>query len=362
MKEVTVDLGSRSYPIYIGSGLVHSSSLYKKAAGDSDLMIVTDNIVGKLYLQGVLDALTGSRVVTHVIPSGEIYKNLDTMNQIITTMLTSRLDRGSCIIALGGGVVGDLAGFTAACYQRGIRFIQVPTTLLAQVDSSVGGKTAVNHALGKNMIGSFHQPTAVISDVDVLRTLPEREFRSGLAEVIKYGLIRDYEFHEWLETNIGDVLARKSGPLEFAIERSCLNKAAVVASDEREAGVRATLNLGHTFGHAIETALNYEHWLHGEAVGLGMLMAAHMSMLMGWIPGQKLDRITSLIKRAGLPVRLPDQLDGVDLRELMSVDKKASRGRLKLILLQDIGRAVITGDYAEPVLQETLRYFFKPDK
>jgi len=357
MREITVDLGPRSYPIYIGSNLLYSSELYKKLAGSAELMVVTDSNVGNLYLGGVLDALSDFKVKSHVIPAGEVYKTLDSMNQIINSLLSNRYGRSSCLIALGGGVVGDLTGFTAACYQRGIRFLQLPTTLLAQVDSSVGGKTAVNHAMGKNMIGAFHQPGGVISDISVLQTLPEREFNSGLAEVIKYGLIRDQEFYEWLESNIDNLAVKKAGPLGYAIERSCLNKAAVVSKDEKETGLRAILNLGHTFGHAIETGLDYQLWLHGEAVGLGMLMAAHMSMLMGWIPGSTLDRIKSLIQRAGLPVYLPEQLRNVNLRELMSVDKKASHGRLQLILLKEIGDVVITADYDESVLQETIRFF-----
>jgi 3-dehydroquinate synthase len=360
MREVRVELGPRSYPIYIGNNLVYASDLYKRMAATSELMVVTDENVGRLYLRGVLDALADVRVVSHVIPAGEIHKNLDSMDRIVGSLLTNRFGRTSCIIALGGGVVGDLAGFAAACYQRGIRYVQVPTTLLAQVDSSVGGKTAVNHPLGKNMIGAFHQPAGVISDVSVLQTLPEREFRSGLAEVIKYGLIRDREFYDWLESNMDGLAVKKPALLEYAIERSCVNKAAVVTADEKETGLRAILNLGHTFGHAIETGLNYQLWLHGEAVGLGMLMAAHMSMLMGSLPGAALDRVKRLIQRAGLPVALPEELRDTDLRELMSVDKKASHGKLKLILLKDVGEVVITGDYKESVLQETIRYFHQP--
>jgi len=293
----------------------------------------------------------------HVIPAGEVHKNLESMNGIITALLQNRFARTSCLIALGGGVVGDLTGFTAACFQRGIRFLQVPTTLLAQVDSSVGGKTAVNHPLGKNMIGAFHQPAGVIIDVSLLQTLPAREFSAGLAEVIKYGLIRDRVFYEWLESNIDRLVHKDPAALEHAIERSCYNKAAVVSEDETETGVRATLNLGHTFGHAVETGLNYKLWLHGEAVGLGMMMAAHMSMLSGWLTAQACERIHSLLVRAGLPVKLPSELQNADIRELMSVDKKVSHGRLKLILLQDIGAAIITDEFQENMLQETIDHF-----
>jgi len=359
MREITVNLGSRSYPIFIGNNLVYSAELYRELTDASRLMIITDSLVEKIYLPGVMETLADLQVVSHVIPSGEVYKNLDSMNRIITALLDNKFDRTSCLVALGGGVVGDLTGFTAACFQRGIRFLQVPTTLLAQVDSSVGGKTAVNHELGKNMIGAFHQPCGVISDVGVLKTLPDREFRAGLAEVIKYGLIRDREFYEWLESNMDNLLAKNTAELEYAIERSCVNKAEVVSADEKETGLRATLNFGHTFGHAVETGLNYKHWLHGEAVGLGMLMAAYMSMRMGQLNENSVERIYSLISRAGLPVKLPSELIDIDLRELMSVDKKVSRGKLKLVLLHDIGKSVITGSFEEAVLQETIDYFYR---
>ena len=357
MKELAVNLANRSYPIYIGNRLLHNPDLFRQLMPTSQVMIVTDTTVEKLYLPGLLESLQGFNVISHVIPAGEAQKNIETMNSIITVLLKNRFSRTSCLIALGGGVVGDLTGFSAACFQRGIKFIQVPTTLLAQVDSSVGGKTAVNHPLGKNMIGAFHQPCGVIADVSVLQTLPAREFSAGLAEVIKYGLIRDREFYEWLEENIEKLVRKDPQTLEFAIERSCQNKAVVVAEDETETGVRATLNLGHTFGHAVETGLDYKHWLHGEAVGLGMLMAAHMSMLCGWMSAQTCENIRSLLLRAGLPVKLPQQLQNTDIRDLMSVDKKVSHGRLKLILLKDIGEAVITDSFPEKTLLETIDYF-----
>ena len=300
MREITVSLGDRSYPIYIGSGLILNPDLYAGLLNSRQIMVVTDTKVEKLHLQTLLQALQQFDVKVHTIPEGEVHKNLETMNGIITALLKNRFARTSCLVAFGGGVVGDITGFTAACFQRGIRFIQVPTTLLAQVDSSVGGKTAVNHEFGKNMIGAFHQPAGVIADVSVLQTLPGRELSAGLAEVIKYGLIRDREFYDWLEVNMDRLIGRDPDALEYAIERSCFNKAAVVAEDETETGVRATLNLGHTFGHAVETGLHYKHWLHGEAVGLGMLMAAHMSMLSGWMSSAACERIRALLVRAGL--------------------------------------------------------------
>lgn len=357
MQQLTVSLGDRSYPIYIDGGLSRVPEIYRDLLDSAQVMVVTDTNVEKLHLKGVVEALAGFDVATHVMPAGEVYKTLDTMNTIITSLLERRFARTSTLIALGGGVVGDVAGFAAACYQRGIRYLQVPTTLLAQVDSSVGGKTAVNHPLGKNMIGAFHQPAGVIADVELLRTLPDREYRAGLAEIIKYGLIRDAGFYRWLESNLPALAGRDAAALIYAVERSCFNKAEVVAADEKETGVRATLNLGHTFGHAVETGLNYRHWLHGEAVGLGMLMAAHLSHLLGWLGSGELDRVRALISGAGLPVVIPPQLLGADLRGLMSVDKKVSHGRLKLVLLKSIGEAIVTPDFDEGLLLETLEHF-----
>ncbi len=278
-----VDLGVRSYPIHIGPGLIDDPELYRPHVSGSQVLIVTNEIVAPLYLDRVEQALRGFQLARVVLPDGEKYKNLEVWNRIMDALLENRFARDCTLVALGGGVVGDMAGFAAACYQRGVAFIQVPTTLLAQVDSSVGGKTGVNHALGKNMIGAFHQPRAVIADTDTLSTLPDRELSAGVAEVIKYGLIRDREFFYWLEANIGPLLERDTEALTFAIERSCRNKAEVVAADEREAGQRALLNLGHTFGHAIETGMGYGAWLHGEAVGTGMCMAADLSFRLGWL-------------------------------------------------------------------------------
>ena len=357
MKELRVDLGANSYPIYIGETVLASAELFSNVIATSKVMIITNTTVKALYAEKLLDALKAFQVQIHVIEDGESYKNLDVMSDIITSLLEQKFSRDCVIIALGGGVVGDISGFAAACYQRGVDYIQVPTTLLAQVDSSVGGKTAVNHRLGKNMIGAFHQPLAVISDTSVLSTLPDRELVAGIAEVIKYGLIRDYNFFCWLEKNIEGLLRRDPMHLQYAIERSCINKAEIVGEDEKEKGQRALLNYGHTFGHAIETALQYREWLHGEAVGLGMLMAAEMSCRQGWIEGDALQRIENLLAKAKLPLVLPKEVLDLDLRELMSVDKKATDKGLRLILLQGIGEAFVSDNYDENLLLETLDHF-----
>lgn len=357
MKEVKVNLGNRSYPIYIGSDLIANTQAYENLIKTDQVLVVTDSNIEPMYLTGVLKALNSFDADSYILPPGEDQKNLTNLNNIITELLTRRFSRTGCLVALGGGVVGDLTGFVAACYQRGIQFLQVPTTLLAQVDSSVGGKTAVNHPMGKNMIGAFHQPCGVLADVGVLKSLPDREYKAGIAEVIKYGLIRDPEFFVWLEDNIDALLELQPQALEYAIKRSCINKAQVVAEDETEKGVRAILNLGHTFGHAIETGLEYSSWLHGEAVGLGMTMASYMSHLMGWLSEEDHGRIVKLIQRAGLPDKLPTQLQDVDLRELMSVDKKVSHGRLKLVLLKSIGEAVVTDTFDEDVIARTINIY-----
>jgi 3-dehydroquinate synthase len=289
-----------------------------------------------------------------ILPDGEEYKTLEVLNRIFDALLAARCDRRTTLIALGGGVIGDMTGFAAASYQRGVPFIQVPTTLLSQVDSSVGGKTGVNHALGKNMIGAFYQPRAVIIDTDTLNTLPDRELASGLAEVIKYGLIRDPEFFAWLEANLDKLLARDAEALAYAIHRSCQNKAEVVAADERESGVRATLNLGHTFGHAIETGLGYGEWLHGEAIAAGMVMAADLSRRLGWLTAAETARIEKLIRRARLPVRAPGSLSPARFLELMAVDKKVLDGRLRLVLLKHLGEAAVTDECPRVELEATL--------
>ncbi len=305
MKTLHVELGDRRYPIYIGPALLGQADLLRPHLAGRQALVVSNATVAPLYLERARAALTGLRCESVILPDGERYKTLETLNDIFTALLDHRFDRQCTIIALGGGVIGDMAGFAAACYQRGVAFIQIPTTLLAQVDSSVGGKTAVNHPLGKNMIGAFYQPRCVLADTDTLATLPDRELSAGLAEVIKYGLIRDRPFLDWLETHLEALLARDAAALSEAIERSCRNKAAIVAADERETGERALLNLGHTFGHAIETGVGYGEWLHGEAVAAGMVMAADLSARLGWLAWEQVERVRALLARARLPLAPP---------------------------------------------------------
>ena len=355
MITLTVDLGDRSYPIYIGDDLLGNATLLQQHIPGRNVLVVSNVTVAPLYLEKTLSMLAGKHVETCILPDGEEYKNLDTLNTIYDVLLGKKLDRNSTIIALGGGVIGDMAGFAAASYQRGVHLVQIPTTLLAQVDSSVGGKTAVNHPLGKNMIGSFYQPRAVIADTSTLNTLPDRELSAGIAEIIKYGLIRDLPFFNWLQQNMAKLLTRDADALAHAIEVSCRNKAEVVAADEKESGQRALLNLGHTFGHAIEAGLGYGKWLHGEAVATGMCMAAIMSHQLGWISAADVDRITDMVKRANLPVDAPVELSPERFVELMSVDKKVMDGVLRLVLLKDIGHAVITNDYTQEQLVEAIR-------
>ena len=354
MKTLPLDLGDRSYPIYIGAGLLDRPELLSRHIPGTRVAIVTNETVAPLYLARLRTHVVSLKPVEVVLPDGEQYKSLEVLNRIFDALLSARCDRRTTIIALGGGVIGDMAGFAAASYQRGVPFIQVPTTLLAQVDSSVGGKTGVNHPLGKNMIGAFYQPRAVIIDTDTLNTLPDRELSSGLAEVIKYGLIRDPEFFSWLEVNLDKLLARDPEALAYAIHRSCLNKAEVVAADERESGVRATLNLGHSFGHAIETGMGYGNWLHGEAIAAGMVMASDLSRRIKWLSAADITRIEKLIRRARLPVRAPDTLSVERFLELMAVDKKVLDGRLRLVLLKHLGEAVVTDDYPRAELEGTL--------
>ncbi len=357
MKLIEVELDERSYPIYIGKSLLSDQSLFDQHVTSSQVLIITNEVVAPLYLQSVEDKLKEVDYETLILPDGEIHKSLHSLEHVITMLMEKKYSRTCILVALGGGVIGDLTGFAAACYQRGVKFIQIPTTLLAQVDSSVGGKTAVNHPLGKNMIGAFHQPVAVIADTDVLATLPDREFSAGLAEVIKYGIIRDSEFYDWLEENIELIMNRDENVLEYTIERSCINKAEVVAEDERESGIRAILNLGHTFGHAIETALDYKEWLHGEAVGCGMLMAADLSMRLGLIEQDKVDRIHKLLTLTNLPTRIHGRVTLEQMLENMKVDKKSRDGVLYLILLNDIGEAIVSADYTEQALKETIIHF-----
>ncbi|MEK7816011.1 MAG: 3-dehydroquinate synthase [Pseudomonadota bacterium] len=354
MKTLELDLGDRSYPIYIGTGLLARAELLTSYIHGARVAIVSNTTVAPLYLARVRAALTRYQPLDVILPDGEQHKTLEVLNRIFDALLQNRCDRQTTIIALGGGVVGDMAGFAAAVYQRGVPFIQVPTTLLAQVDSSVGGKTGVNHALGKNMIGAFYQPRAVVIDTDTLGTLPDRELSAGLAEVIKYGLIRDPGFFEWLEAHMDRLLVRDPAALAEAIYRSCRNKAEVVVADEKEAGARALLNLGHTFGHAIETGMGYGAWLHGEAVAVGMVMAADLSRRLGWLKEAEVTRIRALIERARLPVQAPPTLSAARFRELMSVDKKVLAGKLRLVLLKQLGEAVITADVPAAALDETL--------
>ena len=355
METLNVDLGDRSYPIHIGSGLLAQKDLFAASLEGRRVAIVTNAVVAPLYLKSLRAALPGDSVVEVILPDGEEHKTLAVWSGIFDKLLEARCDRRTTIVALGGGVVGDIAGFAAACYQRGVPFLQVPTTLLAQVDSSIGGKTAVNHPLGKNMIGAFHQPRAVIIDTDTLNTLPDRELRAGIAEVIKYGLIRDIEFFRWLEQNLTLLLARDPRAMTHAIARSCRNKADVVARDERESGPRAILNFGHTFGHAIETGLGYGKWLHGEAVAAGMVMASDLSHRLGWLPKNDVDRIEDIVAAAGLPLRSPPEIGDSRFRELMAVDKKVEAGRVRFVLLREIGQATVTADVAPALLDQTLR-------
>ncbi|WP_461537726.1 3-dehydroquinate synthase [Spongorhabdus nitratireducens] len=357
MQTLTVDLGERSYPIYTGSGLLERSELLLPYIKGRQVAIVTNETIAPLYLEKIKSLLTSKEVTEVILPDGENFKNLDILNRVFDGLLEARHNRTTTLIALGGGVVGDMTGFAAACYQRGVDFIQVPTTLLSQVDSSVGGKTGVNHALGKNMIGAFHQPNCVVADTLTLNTLPDRELSAGLAEVIKYGLIRDAAFYAWIETNLEGLLARDPALLAEAIHRSCECKAAVVAEDEKESGVRAILNLGHTFGHAIETAMGYGEWLHGEAVAAGMVMAADLSARCGWIDAAEVERLKQLLIRANLPVKAPEGMSADQFKSLMQVDKKVIDGRLRLVLMQKVGWAVVTDEVPSGLLQETLEYF-----
>lgn len=354
MQTLTVDLGERSYPIHIGQGLLGDPALLVPHIGGRQVLVVSNETVAPLYLDVVLGMLANHDVATVILPDGEQYKTLETLDTIYTALLKHRFNRGCTLLALGGGVVGDITGFAAASYQRGVAFVQVPTTLLAQVDSSVGGKTGVNHPLGKNMIGAFHQPRCVIIDTKTLDTLDDRQLAAGLAEVIKYGLIHDAGFFAWLEANIDALKARDKDALAHAIRRSCAIKAEIVAADERESGQRALLNLGHTFGHAIETGTGYGNWLHGEAVAAGMVMAADLSARHGWLERADVERTAALLRHAGLPVAPPAEMSERQFLDLMAVDKKAVDSGLRLILLKAIGTAVVTADYRSELLRATL--------
>jgi len=357
MQTLTVSLAERSYPILIGAGLLRSRELLGAQLSGRDAVLISNSVVAPLYAELLKQTLHGQRVVEVVLPDGEQHKSLGTASRVFDVLIANRVGRDAVVLALGGGVVGDLAGFVAACYQRGIDLLQIPTTLLAQVDSSVGGKTAVNHPGGKNMIGAFHQPRAVIADTEVLRTLPDRELRAGLAEVVKYGLICDPEFFDWIEANIDALLARSTAALSHAIFRSCQIKAQIVGRDEREQGERALLNLGHTFGHAIESATGYLDWQHGEAVGTGMLMAAEMSQRLGHLDATVVARLRSLLQRCGLPVAAP-RIGAARAFDYMRLDKKVHGGRIRLVLLEQLGRAMVTSDYPDAALRDTLAAHF----
>ena len=359
MHTLTVELGERSYPIYIGSGLLGQGDLLAPHIRSKRVLIVTNEVVAPLYLEKLkadLRSKDGSpvEVDTVILPDGEHTKTLETMNLIFDELLERRHERSTTLIALGGGVTGDITGFAAAVYQRGVNFIQVPTTLLSQVDSSVGGKTGVNHPLGKNMIGAFYQPQCVLADISVLNSLPVRELQAGLAEVIKYGLLGNAGFFAWLEQHIEALLARDPVLLAEAVRICCAEKARIVAADEKEGGIRALLNLGHTFGHAIEAAMGYGNWLHGEAVGTGMVMAADLSRRLGWISAEDALRARRLIERAGLPVCPPAEMTAGQFMELMAVDKKVQAGQIRFVLLRQIGDAVVESAIDPQLLNETL--------
>lgn len=356
MKTLKVELGDRSYPIFIGQGLMGNAELVKPYVKGQQVLIVTNTTVAPLYLEKCQQAFAGFNVQSVVLPDGEEYKNLETLNLVFDELIGQRFDRSCTLIALGGGVIGDMTGFAAAAFQRGVNFIQMPTTLLSQVDSSVGGKTGVNHPLGKNMIGAFHQPECVVIDTETLNTLENRQLSAGLAEVIKYGLIQDLEFFEWLEANIEKLLAREPEALAYAIERSCQDKADIVAKDEKEAGLRALFNLGHTFGHAIEAGMGYGKWLHGEGVSAGSMQAVYMSKLLGNLAQADVERIQALFERAHLPILPPSvvEMSNDKFLGLMAGDKKVQAGTIRLVLLKSIGQAYVTGDYPQELLEKTL--------
>ena len=355
IRTVEIDLGARRYPIHVGAGIIGDRTLLAPHVGGRHAFVVTNETVAPLYLERLRPALADAvDVDLHVIADGEQHKTLETFAAIQSALAARRVARDGVVVALGGGVVGDIAGFAAACYQRGVDLVQVPTTLLAQVDSSVGGKTGVNLPGGKNLVGAFHQPRCVVSDTATFATLDPREVRAGIAEVVKYGLIGDPDFFDWLEAHATALLDLDDDTIATAVVRACECKAALVVADERESGVRALLNLGHTFGHAIETGTGYGAWLHGEAVAAGIALAARMSHRMGWLAGQDCERIERLLERVGLPTRAPATLSAQRMLELMSVDKKVRRGRLRLILLRRIGEAVMTGDFDPEALYATL--------
>ena len=354
MKTININIEKRGYPIYVGQGLLENYDLFKKHIPGKRVAIVSNEKVASLYLQKISDTLCVEKeIIPIILPDGEAFKNSESLNLIYDGLLAGKANRQITLIALGGGVIGDMTGFAAATFMRGVDFIQIPSTLLSQVDSSVGGKTGINHPLGKNMIGAFYQPKCVIADIDLLETLSNKELSAGMAEVIKYGLIRDYKFFEWLENNIKGIMQRDSSLIIDAVVRSCQNKADIVEADEFESGIRAILNLGHTFGHAIETATGYNEWLHGEAIAIGMVMAADLSLQMGWLTTEENDRIKSLIINTNLPIN-PPEISKLYFLELMQLDKKTTEGQINLVLQQGIGKAILTSDYDTKKFHNTL--------
>lgn len=354
MDKLIVDLADRSYPITIGEGLLTQSELFTSAITGKKVMIVSNDVVAPLYLQSCKETLKAFQIDDVILPDGEKHKNLSTFETILTALMAKKHARDTTIVALGGGVIGDMAGFAAACYQRGIAFVQVPTTLLSQVDSSVGGKTAVNHSLGKNMIGAFYQPKSVIIDINCLKTLPPREFSAGMAEVIKYGIIYDADFFSWLEEHVEAINALRADAMTYMIKRCCEIKAEVVALDEREQGIRALLNLGHTFGHAIEAEQGYGNWLHGEAVAVGMIQAAQTSRQLGLINDQQVNRIIALIGQFDLPLSPPDNMNYASYAEHMQLDKKVLNGKLRLVLPTSIGTSELFDNVSESILRHVI--------
>jgi 3-dehydroquinate synthase len=358
VQTLQVDLGPASYPITIGSGLLTDRNLLDAQIPGRDLLIVTNTTVAKLYLAKLAGSFSQRHIAECILPDGEQHKTLQTAGWVLDALVANKMNRDATVLALGGGVVGDIAGFAASCYQRGIGYVQMPTTLLAQVDSSVGGKTGVNHSGGKNLIGAFYQPQAVIADTDALKTLPDRELKSGLAEVIKHGVVWDPMLFAWLEKEIPQLLARDTEALTYAIGRSCEIKATVVARDEREHNLRAILNFGHTFGHAIEAATSYEKYLHGEAVALGMIIAADLSCRLGMIDAAIKERLRDVLARAGLPIEAP-RIGAARAYELMQMDKKVLGGTIRLVLLEKLGRAIVSDRYSKAALEATLAEHFK---
>jgi 3-dehydroquinate synthase len=359
MQTLAVQMAERSYPIHIGSGLLREASVLAAAVPAQDVLLVSNTTVAPLYADRVRTALGARRIIEVVLPDGEEHKTLASASRIYDVLVANRFGRDACVLALGGGVIGDLAGFVAATYQRGIGLVQLPTTLLADVDSSVGGKTAVNHPAGKNLIGAFYQPGAVLIDTEVLATLPDRELSAGLAEIIKYGLICDAAFLGWIEEHLEPLRQRDAAALSHAIFRSCQIKAEITGRDEREQGERALLNFGHTFGHAIETATGYTQWLHGEAVGAGLLMATDMSARLGGVSAAELARVRTLLERAGLPTVAP-QIGARQALDYMAIDKKVKAGRIRLVLLRALGSAYLSADYPDAEFDATLRAHFGP--